>query len=175
MQWLLISKRNMADGQHQDQTSCRETVLSESVKDHLTLLQEPISRLSTSAAVFKGFTATIVTGIAALSYKDIELKLLILAFVPIIVFAILDIYYLQLEKRYRGLYNDVLSGKHKPDYSITLPSDKESIKRAKATILNCLCSPSILLFYPAMIAVLIAVCVMKSTRNSTCRRTSLPY
>ena len=129
---------------------------------YLTMIQEPISRLSTASSVFKGFAATIVTGIAALSYSDISTILLVLSFFPILSFAALDIYYLRLEKRYRGLYNDILLGKHEVDYSITLPRDKESIKRAKASIWNCILSPSILLFYPAMFVVLIIVCVLKA-------------
>ncbi len=129
---------------------------------YLTMIQEPISRLSTASSVFKGFAATIVTGIAALSYSDISTKLLVLSFVPILSFAALDIYYLRLEKRYRGFYNDILSGKHEVDYSITLPKDKESIKRAKASIWNCILSPSVWLFYPAMFVVLIIVCVLKA-------------
>lgn len=129
---------------------------------YLAMIQEPISRLSTASSVFKGFAATIVTGIAALSYSDISTKLLVLSFVPILSFAALDIYYLRLEKRYRGFYNDILSGKHEVDYSITLPKDKESIKRAKASIWNCILSPSVWLFYPAMFVVLIIVCVLKA-------------
>ena len=129
---------------------------------YLTMIQEPISRLSTASSVFKGFAATIVTGIAALSYSDISTKLLVLSFVPILSFAALDIYYLRLEKRYRGFYNDILSGKHEVDYSITLPKEKESIKRAKASIWNCILSPSVWLFYPAMFVVLIIVCVLKA-------------
>ena len=85
-----------------------------------------------------------------------------LSFVPILAFAALDVYYLRLEKRYRGLYNDVLSGKHKVDFSIILSSEKLAIKRAKAEIWRCFLSPSIWLFYPAMIAVLVIVCIMKS-------------
>ena len=136
--------------------------ISEDKREYLSLIQEPVGRLSTASSVFKGFAATIVTGIAALSYGDISLKLLILSFVPIIAFAALDIYYLRLEKRYRGLYNDVLSGEHKIDFSISLPKEKDAIKRAHASILNCILSPSIWLFYPAMFLVLIIVCILKA-------------
>lgn len=135
--------------------------ISEDKRDYLALIQEPIGRLSTASSVFKGFAATIVTGIAALSYSEIELKLLILSFIPILAFAALDVFYLRLEKRYRGLYNDILTGKHPVNYSITLPTEKAALKRAKASVGHCLLSPSIWLFYPAMFGVLIAVCIMK--------------
>ncbi len=135
--------------------------MTEDKRAYLAMVQEPISRLSTASSVFKGFAATIVTGIAALSYSTISTKLLALSFAPILSFAALDIYNLRLEKRYRGLYNDILSDKHEVDFSISLPNDKASIKRAKASIWNCILSPSIWLFYPVMLAVLIVVCVLK--------------
>ena len=143
-------------------TQRSESSLIDNKKDYLALLQEPIGRLSTASSVFKGFAATIVTGIAALSYSEIDIKLLVLSFVPILAFAALDVFYLRLEKRYRGLYNDVLSGEHGVDFSITLPADKQAIKRAKATIWHCILSPSIWLFYPAMFVVLALVCIMKA-------------
>ena len=135
--------------------------INEKTIAYLSLIQEPVGRLSVASSVFKGFAATIVTGIAALSYQDISLKLLILSFVPIIAFAALDIYYLRLEKRYRGLYNEVISGEHEIDFSISLPKGKNAIKEAHATIWNCVLSPSIWLFYPAMFLVLTVVCILK--------------
>ena len=134
---------------------------SEEMMAYLSLIQEPIGRLSTASSVFKGFAATIVTGIAALSYAEIGLPLLILSFIPILAFAALDIYYLRLEKCYRGLYNDVLNGEHEVDFSIAIPHDRAFIERAKASVINCMASPSIWLFYPAMFLVLIIVCVLK--------------
>lgn len=135
----------------------------EQMKDYLTLLQEPIGRMSTASSVFKGFAATIVTGVSALSFGEVKFIVLVLAFVPLLAFAALDIYYLRLEKQYRGLYNDVLMGRHPIDYSISLPKGRKEIKRAKATIWNCLCSPSIWLFYPLMFGVLCTICVLKYT------------
>lgn len=68
---------------------------------YLQMLQEPINRMSTPSAIFKGFAATIVSGIAALSYCEMNTLVLGLSFVPVALFCILDIYYLQLEKKYR--------------------------------------------------------------------------
>ena len=38
-------------------------------KEYLQMLQEPICRMSTISAIFKGFAATIVAGISAISYE----------------------------------------------------------------------------------------------------------
>lgn len=136
--------------------------MNEDKKDYLALIQEPIGRMSTASSVFKGFSATIVTGTAALSYSEIRTIILLLSFLPVIAFAALDTYYLRIEKAYRGLYNDVLNDVHPIDFSMNLPKDKEFVARARMSIGNCFKSPSIWLFYPAMILILIIICCLNS-------------
>ncbi len=121
---------------------------------YLQMIQEPIGRMSTASAIFKGFSATIVAGIAALSYGEVNTFILGLSFVPVILFAFLDIYYLKLEKKCRFLYEQVRTNLHEVDFSMELCKDN---KEAKARIWDCIKSPSIWLFYPAMIAILLAV------------------
>lgn len=121
---------------------------------YLQMIQEPIGRMSTASAIFKGFAATIVAGIAALSYCDVNTYILGLSFVPVLLFALLDIYYLQLEKKYRYLYEQVRTDEHEVDFSMKLTKDNKS---AKARVIDCIKSLSIWLFYPAMITILIAV------------------
>lgn len=45
--------------------------------EYLQMIQEPICRMSTISAIFKGFAATIVGGISAISYKDVNLWILV--------------------------------------------------------------------------------------------------
>lgn len=118
---------------------------------YLQMIQEPIGRMSTASAIFKGFAATIVAGIAALSYSEVNTWVLGLSFVPALLFALLDIYYLKLEKKYRYLYEQVRTDAHEVDFSMKLTKDN---KAAKARVWDCIQSPSIWLFYPAMIAIL---------------------
>ena len=71
---------------------------------HLQMIQGVIDRMSTSAAIYKGFAATIVTGIAAISFTEVSAWILLIAFLPVICFLMMDTYYLKLEKQYRILY-----------------------------------------------------------------------
>lgn len=128
---------------------------------YLQMIQEPISRMSTNSAIFKGFAATIVAGVAALSYGEVNSWIMGLSFLPVITFLILDVYYLGLERRYRLLYEQVRKGEHSVDFSLHLPSDRGELKRAKARIWDCIWSPSILLFYPLLITVLLVVLIMR--------------
>lgn len=97
---------------------------------YLQMIQEPISRMSTISAVLKGFAATTVTGIAAISFMSIETVVLVLLLFPVTAFMILDIYYLQLERRFRALYEQVRKNEHPLDYSMALSNAPEDIKKA---------------------------------------------
>ena len=125
------------------------------------MIQEPIGRMSTSSAIFKGFSATIVAGIASLTYKDLNVWVMVLSFLPVVAFALLDVYYLTLERKYRFLYEQVLSGEHKANLSMKLSLNKAEKKQANARIRDCLKSPSIYLFYPLMLAILATVTILK--------------
>ena len=127
---------------------------------YLQMIQEPICRMSTISAIFKGFAATIVAGIAVITFSTVNLWVLGLSFIPVIAFAILDVYYLKLERKLRFLYEQVRTGQHEIDFSIELTKDPAEMKSAKARTLDCLKSPSIYLFYPLMIAILVTVFVL---------------
>jgi len=133
--------------------------MNEGKVEYLQMIQEPISRMSTASAIFKGFAATIVSGIAALTYCDVNSTVLALSFVPVLLFAVLDIYYLKIEKKFRFLFNQVRTDLHPVDFSMDLTKDN---KAAKSRIWDCIKSPSIWLFYPAMIGILITVYVLKA-------------
>ncbi|MBM6663566.1 hypothetical protein [Flavonifractor plautii] len=132
-------------------------------KEYLQMLQEPICRMSTISAIFKGFAATIVAGISAISYSSTNIWILGLSFLPVLVFAVLDIYYLKLERKFRFLFDQVRLDEHEIDFSMKLTNDPVEIIRAKARTWDCIKSPSIYLFYPLMLVVLVAVLVLKLT------------
>ena len=132
-------------------------------KEYLQMLQEPICRMSTISAIFKGFAATIVAGISAITYSTTNLWVLGLSFLPVLAFAILDIYYLKLERKFRFLFEQVRLEKHEIDFSMKLTNDPLEIISAKARTWDCIKSPSIYLFYPLMLLILVAVFVLKCT------------
>ena len=128
---------------------------------YLQMILDPISRMSTMSAIFKGFAATIVAGISAISFSDIQPCILLISFIPVLAFAVLDIYYLRLERKFRFLYEQVRTGKHEVDFSMRLTSDPKKLVAARAGVWECIKSPSIYLFYPMMIAILVIVVILK--------------
>lgn len=137
--------------------------MSEDKRAYLQMLQEPICRMSTISAIFKGFAATIVAGISAISYASTNIWVLGLSFLPVLVFAVLDVYYLKLERKFRFLFDQVRMDKHEIDFSMKLTNDPLEIISAKARTWDCIKSPSIYLFYPLMLLILVAVFVLKCT------------
>ena len=135
--------------------------MSEDKRAYLQMLQEPICRMSTISAIFKGFAATIVAGISAISYASTNIWVLGLSFLPVLAFAILDVYYLKLERKFRFLFDQVRLDKHEIDFSMKLTNDPLEIISAKARTWDCIKSPGIYLFYPLMIAILVVVMILK--------------
>ena len=128
---------------------------------HLQLYQEPISRMSSISAIFKGFAAAILAGLASASFTDISEWALLIGLIPLLAFLCLDIYYLQLEKKLRYRYKMVALGKDKVDFLIRPQIDDSEKKEAKACISDCLKSPSIFLFYIPVLACAVVLAVMK--------------
>lgn len=141
----------------------KEFVFEKGKIEYLQLIQEPICRMSTISGLFKGFAATIVSGISLISYNTTSWFVVGLSFLPVFVFAFLDVYYLHMERKYRELYKRVCSGEHAVNFEIST----RGIKTPKTSIRSCLTSPSILLFYPMMLIILILVFALKVTNVIT--------
>ena len=137
--------------------------MSEDNRAYLQMVQEPICRMSTISAIFKGFAATIVAGISAISYASTNIWVLGLSFLPVLAFAVFDVYYLKLERKFRFLFEQVRMDKHEIDFSMKLTNDPLENISAKARTWDCIKSPSIYLFYPLMLLILVAVFVLKCT------------
>ena len=90
---------------------------------YLQMIQEPICRMSTISSVLKGFSVMITTGLAAVGYVSENTIILILSFLPIVSFMMLDIYYLRMERLYRHLFEMVRLDRHPIDFDMKLGKD----------------------------------------------------
>ena len=73
---------------------------------YLNLIQGVISRMGGNSAIMKGFAATTIAAMYGMCVAEcVEWRYLLIAFIPLGAFVILDVYYLQTERRYRNLYN----------------------------------------------------------------------
>ena len=136
--------------------------LEEDVRDYLCLIQNVIDRMSSTSAIIKGFAATVITGIAALSLTSLDKWVLLISFLPVVSFFGLDVYYLGLERRFRYLYDLVRNHKHVANFDLTInKKDKTEQRKADASFFKCLTSGSILLFYVPVLFIIVTICTLK--------------
>lgn len=74
---------------------------------HLEFIQASISRLAGNTFILKGWSITLIAALFALSAKDSDKIYALLAYYPILIFWILDGYFLSVERRFRALYDRV--------------------------------------------------------------------
>ena len=74
---------------------------------HLEFIQSTITRMNQNSFQIKGWMITLVSALLALYASSEKVVYILIAIVPTIVFWFLDAYYLQQERRFRGVYNDV--------------------------------------------------------------------
>lgn len=74
---------------------------------HLEMIQAIITRMNTNSFQLKGLSITIIAAILAVYAATQKLDFILIAIFPPIIFWFLDTYYLQMERKFKGLYNDV--------------------------------------------------------------------
>ena len=74
---------------------------------HLELIQGVINRMADNSFHLKGWSVVLVSALFALAASDANDDFVYLAFLPAIAFWVLDGYFLQQERMYRKLYDDV--------------------------------------------------------------------
>lgn len=81
--------------------------MTDEQKQHLEFIQNTINRLSSNSMQLKAITITIAAGLLAVYTSNTKDFLLFIALAQIVFFWMLDGYYLQQERKFRGIYNDV--------------------------------------------------------------------
>jgi len=111
---------------------------------HLDLIQGVISRMANSLFLIRGWSLTLITGILTLAVTQDIKSLWPLALFSIVVFWLLDSYFLSQERLYRKLYDSV---RKKLESQIDFSMDTSSVDPKNCSILDCAFSLTIGLFY----------------------------
>ncbi len=75
---------------------------------HLEFIQNIINRMNTNSFQIKEWMITIVSALLALYASSNNVTYIFVAIIPTLLFWYLDAYYLQQERKFRELYDDVL-------------------------------------------------------------------
>ncbi|ALE20775.1 hypothetical protein HF524_00025 [Proteus mirabilis] len=126
-------------------------VESKAVQTHLGFLQDIISRLSDKSSTCKNWCITLTSAFILLSLRlENGSKYILLSYIPTLLFALLNTYYVYLEKSIRNQYNTFVSKLHNNQLTT---SDIYTIKVNFEEKCNCkqwklsIKSFSILIFY----------------------------
>lgn len=126
----------------------------ENKQKHLEFIQAVINRMAGNSFLLKGWAITLVAAIFALSAKDTNHAYIFIAYFPIIVFWILDGYFISQERLFRSLYDHVRKIDEKDiDFSMDINGYKEKGNGWLYSIF----SSTLLFFYVSLVVVMLAV------------------
>ncbi len=118
---------------------------------HLEFIQSAINRMAGNLFFLRGWTITLITGLFALSAKDTSPKFVLIAYFLILIFWILDGYFLSQERLFRALYNHVRKLNEK-DIDFSMITD-EFKKDKKNGWLRSSFSLTLLVFYLSLLGI----------------------
>ncbi|MET0626525.1 MAG: hypothetical protein ABW250_26560 [Pyrinomonadaceae bacterium] len=127
---------------------------------HLEIIQGVINRMAGNSFLVKGWCVTLVAAIIALASKDDDKRFIVVAFYPVLMFWVLDAYFLNQERLYRNLYDKVrLEDEAAVDFSMNAKAVPPPAGKPKETWVRAFLSLTLLLFYAVMV-VAILLCML---------------
>lgn len=111
--------------------------MNENKLKHLEFVQNIVTRMNSNSFFIKGWSVTIVAALFALAAKDSDTRLLLVAYVPVFAFWLLDGFFLSYERRYRDLYESVAARSAQDiDFSLRMPKMTWNSSWAAATFVS---------------------------------------
>ncbi len=124
----------------------------ENKQKHLEFIQTVINRMAGNCFLLKGWAITLVTALFALSAKDSNHNYFLIAYFPVIIFWILNGYFLSQERLFRALYDHVRKlDEPKIDFSMST----SGFENSKNNWLCSIFSQTLLIFYLTLVGVML--------------------
>jgi len=122
---------------------------------HMEMIQNIVNRMASNSFLVKGWCVTLVSAVFVLSTKDANTMFIAVAFFPVLMFWILDAYFLRQERLFRKLYDQVRTTN---ESSIDFSMNTAPFTAIVASWLRVAFSQTLVLFYGAiLIAILLVV------------------
>jgi len=127
---------------------------------HLEFIQGVISRTASNSFLLKGWTVTLFTILFVFATEKINFQCILVAIFPVFIFWLLDGFFLQKERLFRDLYNEVrVKDESQIDFSLD-PQQFENKKENKYG--STLFSKTIWPFYiPLMVTIIALTLIIK--------------
>ena len=134
--------------------------MNEQKLKHLEFIQNAITKMGNNSFLIKGWLVTIISALYALAAKDANFNYVIITYIAIPVFWLMDAYFLSQERRYRALYDNVRT---KTEIQIDFSMDTKIYNTDKNTIQNTFFSISIFpLYFMMLIITLYTMFIVKN-------------
>lgn len=137
--------------------------MTDEQKQHLEFIQNTINRLSSNSMQLKAITITLAAGLLAVYASNTKDFLLYIALAQIVFFWMLDGYYLQQERKFRGIYNDVC-GVTKVNIVKDYEMPTKLYKKGKYSFFRSVFSLSKILFFGS-ISLVITILILGLVKN----------
>lgn len=127
----------------------------ENKRKHLEFIQGAINRMAGNLFFLRGWTITLIAALFAFFVKDANTDFIFVVYFPVIIFWILDGYFLSQERLFRALYNHVRKLDEKEiDFSMDTDEYK---KDKKNSWVYSMFSTTLLFFYLPLVAIMLLV------------------
>ena len=121
---------------------------------HLEFIQNVIMRMNNNSFLIKGWAITLISALFALASKDANRNYVMVSYIVIPVFWILDGFLISNERKFRALYEKVAL---KSDDNIDFNMDISSFNNKNRTWIMGIFSKTLILFYGVSIVVTLFV------------------
>jgi len=134
----------------------------ESKLKHLEFIQSVVSRMNANSFLMKGWSITLVSALFALAAKDANLNYVLISYIVIPVFWVLDGFFISTERQYRDLYDEIrILDAEKIDFTM----DARKFKKGNRTWVCGIFSKTLIPFYGVSIAATLIVMFLIGKSN----------
>lgn len=140
-------RNELAMAQNSEVVSIDMSFSSEKIA-YLQAIQTEVDRMGTTSLAIKGLGVTIFVAVFTFSSFEKDIACL-MSLCSLLIFLIMDVYYFQIERKFRTLYDKIKNNEHAIDFSLAIA--KPLSWKSKDSIVSCLRSKSVWLFYGLLI------------------------
>ncbi len=129
---------------------------------HLEMLQNIIDRMADNSFSLKGWSVVLVSALFALAASDSNTHFVYLAYLPSIMFWILDGYFLWQERLFRKLYDRVRTAS---ESEIDFSMDTSSVRGEVSSWIGTMFSRTLLIYHGTILGVVVVITAITLSSN----------
>lgn len=137
--------------------------MNEKLIKHLEFIQNVINRMNSNSFLVKGWMITLVSALFALASSDTNLNYVLISYIAIPVFWVIDGFFISTERQYRDLYNEV---RKKQEDEIDFDMNASRFNAGRNTWISGIFSKTLIPFYGVTFgATLLVMFLIKGSSN----------